>query len=699
MNIFNLKNGTYLFFILLLWGCGYQTSEKEAVSNPKVDSIQELVNIAKTAKELPLHDKKEYLIDAEKLTAELPQDTVQLKQLSEISLAYKRLEDSLGFRRTNTLLLEMSQNLNDKTITGYSHWDLAAFFNSQGVTDSSFYHYKKALKSFEQLPIDSTSKSLRARMYYNMARLQDSYKDYLGGEINAIEAIKIFDELEDNYRLYNSYTILGVLAIGIGDSDKALKSYEKAREYLDKSARKNKADLILQNQNNIASVYLNTEDFYKAKQAYQQLLSNPDLKEEKPETYEKALGSLAFSVLKEDNDIEKANELLHEAFTFNLKSGSKYDQARLHYYYAEVLSAKGTNKQAILQAKEAYTIARETYNNDRSLDALRLLNKLDPANSQSYFEEYFQLNEAIKEEERTKRDKFGRIRMETDDIIEENQLLTKEKQVWVYAAMLLIVFGIGFMAIVSLYVSNNQLKFKQRQQESNQEIYNLMLSQQGKFEEGKQLEQKRISEELHDGILGEMLGIRLILSGLNEREDQASIEQRAALIEKLQDVEEEIRTISHELNHASYEKFHNFIVSLEDMIEGIEKSSGISCSFTYDNKVPWDNLLGDIKINAYRIIQESLKNCVKHAKSQNVSISFRVVDDNLKLTITDDGIGFDINRKKKGIGLRNIISRVKKIKAKLDIDSKPGKGTTIKVLIPAKYVELQIPDKINALNA
>lgn len=45
------------------------------------------------------------------------------------------------------------------------------------------------------------------------------------------------------------------------------------------------------------------------------------------------------------------------------------------------------------------------------------------------------------------------------------------------------------MAIVSLYVSNNQLKFKQRQQESNQEIYNLMLSQQGKLEEGKQLEQ------------------------------------------------------------------------------------------------------------------------------------------------------------------------------------------------------------------
>ncbi len=532
-----------------------------------------------------------------------------------------------------------------------------------------------------------------------MARVQDSYKDYLGGEISATSAIKIFDELEDNYRLYNGYTVLGMLATGMGDSDKALKSYEKAREYLDKSKRKNKADLILQNQNNIASVYLNTDNFDKAKQSYLQLLSSPNLKEEKPETYEKALGSLAFSILKVDNNIEKANELLSEAFMFNTDSGSKYDRARLHYYQAEVLAAQGATTQAIAQAQEAYGIARETYNNDRSLDALRLLNRLDPADSQSYFEEYFELNEAIKEEERTKRDKFARIRMETDDIIEENQILAKEKQVWIYAAMLLIVFGIGFMAIVSLYVSNNQLKFKQRQQESNQEIYNLMLSQQGKLEEGKQLEQKRISEELHDGILGEMLGIRLILSGLNEREDQASIEQRAALIEKLQGVEEEIRTISHELNDASYEKFHNFIVSLEDMIDGIEESSGISCSFTYDNKIPWDNLLGDIKINAYRIIQESLKNCVKHAKSKNVSISFTIVDDVLKLTIVDDGVGFNIDRKKKGIGLRNIISRVKKIKGKLDIDSKPGKGTAIKVMIPAKYMELGVAEKINALNA
>ncbi|AEM72439.1 putative signal transduction histidine kinase [Allomuricauda ruestringensis DSM 13258] len=685
--------------LILFWGCARQKPKEKVTSSPQIDSIQELLSIAKTAKELSLEDRKAYVKEAESKAMELSKDSVQLEQLSKISLVYMRLKDSLGFRKSNAQLLKLSEEAGaDKTL-GYSYWDLAGFLQSYGVMDSAFYHYKNALNSFEQLPVDSTSQSLRGRMLYGMARVQDSYKDYLGGEISATAAIKIFDELEDEYRLYNAYNVLGVLANGLGDSDKSLKSYEKAREYLDKSDIANKRNLLWKNQNNIASVYLNAGDFVKAKEAYKELLSDKDLKEELPGTYEKALGSLAYLILKVDKDEELAEELLNEAFAINSATKDLYDRARLNYFYAEILAAKGDSAQAIAQAKESYVVAKETYNNDRSLDALRLLTKLDTANANSYAEEYYQLNETIKVEERTKRDKFARIRMETDNIIEENQILTKEKQIWVGASLLLVLFGTTAMIIVSLYVSNSQLKFKQKQQESNQEIYNLMLSQQGKLEEGKQLEQKRISEELHDGILGEMLGIRLILSGLNEREDQASIEQRAALIEKLRELEEEIRTISHELNHASYEKFHNFIVSLEDMIQGIEKSSGISCSFTYNDKVPWDNLLGDIKINAYRIIQESLKNCVKHAKCQHVSISFQAMDNQLKLVITDDGVGFDINRKKKGIGLRNIISRTKKIQGVLDIDSESGKGTTIKVTIPVKYVELQIPEKTNALNA
>src|SRR5690606_24863227 len=107
-------------------------------------------------------------------------------------------------------------------------------------------------------------------------------------------------------------------------------------------------------------------------------------------------------------------------------------------------------------------------------------------------------------------------------------------------------------------------------------------------EEGKQLEKKRVSEELHDGILGQMLGIRLILSGLNTKTDDESVLKRSELLKKLQLLEEEIRTISHELSKAAQEKINNFIVSIEELVQTIRDSSKMKCFFKYDDRVDWD---------------------------------------------------------------------------------------------------------------
>lgn len=692
-----LKKGIYILIFCCVWACSKPQKKEKVSTDPKVDSIQALIAIAKKAKELPLDERKAYLFEAEATANSLANDTLKLKGLSEVSLAYSQLKDSINFRKSNAQIAELAEKAKIPEYAGYSNWDLAIFLQSYGVLDSAFFNYQKALSHFEQMPIDSTSNSLRARMFYNMGRVQDSYQDFLGGEINVTSAIKIFDDLEDNLRLYNSYNLMGVLATGLGNSQKSLEAYEVAQEYLNKYEGKGKTKLVWQNKNNIASVYFNAEEYAKAKALFQEIIDNKDLNNES--TYEKALGSLAYAILKTDNDLDKAEALLQEAYIVNRERDKPQDLARIHQFYAEVLAAKGDTAKAIEVAQESKAIAMETFNNDRSLEALKLLTNLDGANATSYANEYYALDELINEEERTKRDKFARIRLETDQVIEANQVLTEEKEVWASAVMGLITIGLTITVIASLYINNNRLRNRQQQQAANQEIYNLMLSQQGKFEEGRQLEQKRISEELHDGILGEMLGIRLILGGLNERTDEASINQRSELIEKLRGVEEEIRTISHELNNSSYEKFHNFIVSLEELIVDIEKSSGISCSFSFDKKVPWDSLQGEIKINAYRVIQEALKNCVKHAQSEHVSITFLSMGNDLKLTIADDGVGFDVNRGRRGIGIRNIVSRTKKLKGKLDIDSEKGKGTSISILIPAIYVNSNVSEPQQPINA
>ncbi|UII75623.1 ATP-binding protein [Flagellimonas sp. HMM57] len=644
--------------------------------------------------DLSIEERKVFLQKALIKTHDVSNDTLRLRHLSRISLAYKKLRDSLEFRKINSEVLKLSKDSKIYNVQGESHWDLASFLQSYDVLDSAYFHYRLAYKSFGQLPVDSTSRSRRGRMLYNMGRVQDSFKDYLGAEISITSALKIFIDLNDNSRIYNCHNVLGIIANGMNNYDKALEYFEKAGTYLTKikSSRHNK--YLLQNKNNIASTFLRSENYNKAYVAYSELLLTKDLNTKQPKIYSLVLAGKAYALFKNKKNNTEVRFLLDEAIKLNDSLGLLADQARPKQYYAEVLAAQGDTINAISYAKESKNIASSTGNNDRYLEVLKVLTKLDSKNAVTYSDEYYKLSEKIKDEERVIRDKFARIRLETDEVIQKNEVLSRQKQIWIGVAIALLLLGASIFTIILQRINNNKLKFQQKQQESNQEIYNLMLSQQGKFEEGKQLEQKRISEELHDGILGQMLGVRLILSGLNEKDDEASVLQRAELIEKLRESEEEIRTISHELSNASYQKFYNFIVSLEDMINTIGQSSGISCSFTYDDNVDWDDLEGDIKINAYRIVQESLQNCVKHAKCKNVDINFNLEGEYLKLMITDDGVGFDLSKGKRGIGLRNITSRVKKVKGQLDIKTKKNEGTTIVVFLPNNYIQQDNPEDI-----
>ncbi|MEM9076604.1 MAG: ATP-binding protein [Bacteroidota bacterium] len=679
-----MKKIRLLLLVSIFFACKQSTSDDvQAMNSPMIQAVKK-IKIAKDSLELSNNVRKQYLHEGYNELKRFESDSTYLKNLSQISMVGYRLKDSLFFREINQELSNLALNSENFKILGEAQWDMAAFFRYYDVIDSCYYEYQLAHQSFNRLPSDSLSEYSKARMLYGMARAQKDLKDYLGGESNATKAIKIFDELDNERSLYDSYNLMGIISSGQNNEEKALEYFQKAGSYLEKIDNNR---LKWQNQNNIAHTLVRKEDYNKAIDAYEVLFKEPEFKKTNPSLYGIALVSHTRSRFKIGEISKDLNQRYLEAIKIYNDIDETRDMGRTKQYLAELLVAQNKRDTAIVLAREANEFAKETQNNDRRLEVLKSLTTMDPNNALAYSTDYYNLAEQIKEEERAKRDKFARVRLETDQIIEENEVLSRQKQIWIGVALGLILLGISLFTIIAQRVSNNRLKFQQKQQESNQEIYNLMLAQQGKFEEGKKLEQKRISEELHDGVLGEMLGIRLVLTGLNEMADEKSVEQRAELIEKLRDTEEEIRTISHELNNASYQKIHNFIVSLEDMINSIGASSGITCSFTYDSLMEWDSLEGDIKINAYRIVQESLQNCVKHAKCKNAHVNFECEENTLKLSIKDDGVGFDINKGKRGIGLRNIISRVKKVDGVLNIDSKKGKGTTIRVGIPLNYTK------------
>ena len=301
-----------------------------------------------------------------------------------------------------------------------------------------------------------------------------------------------------------------------------------------------------------------------------------------------------------------------------------------------------------------------------------------------YMSSYIALNDSLLHEERKIRDKFTRIQFETENYIAANEDL-KRKNVWISLTSGFGIFSLGLFFFLYRQRSRNRTLFLERQHHSvNEEIYDLMLKQQNKTEEGRIQERIRISQELHDGILARLFSIRMGLGFLNVGDNKEEEAKYNAFMKELQLIEKEIRTLSHELKADELSSKKDFTILLSELLKEQSTYGQFNYEFDVDKTIAWNRVDEAIKINLYRIVQEAIFNIMKYADAQNVIISLRKKMENIELGIVDDGLGFDTNKKHKGIGLKNMHSRAKTIGAQIRIDSKLQKGTEIKVRIATK---------------
>jgi two-component system sensor histidine kinase UhpB len=122
--------------------------------------------------------------------------------------------------------------------------------------------------------------------------------------------------------------------------------------------------------------------------------------------------------------------------------------------------------------------------------------------------------------------------------------------------------------------------------------------------------------------------------------------------------------------------------ALEELLENINLIKNTQVHLLIDEKYTEQLKDNNIDLMFYRVVQEQLNNINKYAQATEVFITLKAIDGNLLLSISDNGVGFDISQKSKGIGLKNIESRVKFYSGNINIISAPGQGCTIKVLVP-----------------
>ncbi len=193
-----------------------------------------------------------------------------------------------------------------------------------------------------------------------------------------------------------------------------------------------------------------------------------------------------------------------------------------------------------------------------------------------------------------------------------------------------------------------------------------------------EMERKKIARELHDTVSQNLFSSSLFSDTILkawERDPKKTLKY----IEKVRDLNAAALTdVQILLLDLIPEKIYqeDMVVLIERLLNSVKNDSRIKTEF----KVEGDHEIDpETKQELYRIVQESLNNIVKHSEATLIKVHLRIYPDELKMTIADNGKGFDINGEiaTRRFGLQIMKERAKKIEAKLDIESSVGSGTII----------------------
>lgn len=663
---------------LLVLICNLFFLSVQAQSNPELDSFQ--TYLTKSKKESYSYDERlNYAYKAKQIALAKGVDSLIIKTNLLLSSMYYESKQFILFKKVNEENLKIANKVKDSSALASIYFNLGDYYNFYRQTDSTYYYYHKTEKLYKALNDDYNS----AIVLLNIAILQKNEKDFIGSEVTSIDALSLLEPMDETndvikYKAY-IYNNLGNVFDQLGEYEESIKYNKKAIELKRKLTGNNKAT-IDNSLNNLALAYKNSGQYDSALENYNQILENKNLKNERPAVYATVLDNYANTLYLSGNT-EQIPALYLRALKVCDSIGASYNSIVINQHLAEYYDDHHNKDSAKYYAYRAKDIS-EKYHNDDLLKSLLLLTKIEEDSlAVKHYKAYIKLNDSLIKNERTIRNKFARIRFETKEIEKKNIQIAREKMWLVIISIILLITALLIYIIITQRAKNSELQFVQKQQAANEEIYNLMLSQQERIEEARTLEKKHISQELHDGVLGRLFGTRLSLDSLNLSADEEAIKTRSRYIQDLKKIEEDIRKVSHELN-TDFISGSGFLDIIKTLLETQTTAYELDYTFDYNDSINWDDVSNKSKIHIYRIIQESIHNIYKHANASLVKISFELKKNVICLTIMDDGSGFDVNKTKSGIGLKNINARVKEIKGEIFISSEKERGTSVKINVP-----------------
>ncbi|MGG8495997.1 tetratricopeptide repeat-containing sensor histidine kinase [Tenacibaculum sp. TC6] len=553
----------------------------------------------------------------------------------------------------------------DSSVLANHYFQKAMYYHVSYKSDSAFYYYNES-KNIYRVLNDSLAVG---RRLLTMAVLQKQAKDYLGGEISLIDALRYLEPIESYTFLKSVYNHLGDISDELNQRVEAIQYYQKAIEVnqkVNEDSKRERGYLFIQN--NLGLLYQRNNEHKKAINYFNKGLNykSINVKEKYPLIYALLLENLAASNFLLGNKEEVLSQYL-EVLKIREKNKEFKDICMTYINIADYYKDRKEFRKSRAFLDKALQYSKQTHNNKYWLTALKDLSELSSGEeSKKYFQEYIQLSDSLLQKERSLKNQFAKIRYETDKKEQENQVLktendkkqeeiTRQKQQKIIGWLLAVVSFLGLGFTVTLFV------FRRRK---------LLYQAQLQKAQAREQERKQIAKALHDEVAGDL---RLLHQKLEKSQlfDEAS---------KLDAVKENVRNLSHQLSSVSFKK-----VTFKDQIINL-----VTDYFEPDFKIivkglnehDWSMVNSAVKRLLYICIRESIQNSKRHAQATKVTVTFSIHKKNVLLNITDNGVGFDTTVRKKGIGLHNLQERVEELQGTFSIQSTVGAGTETHIQIP-----------------
>ncbi|MBW1295044.1 tetratricopeptide repeat-containing sensor histidine kinase [Aquimarina litoralis] len=713
----NVRNSIAILLLLFCFGLQSQVDTKRRFPYPNKNE-REIVDELKFLADIPEKRKESYIRAHQEFKKPKVKSNRFKADLSLILCSYFRSISQIdSIKYYAKKILELKEFGND-TLTNNIH-GLAYFTLGQA---NSFTGLNEKSKKWYLKGIDISSKYEDNRVYYinsfGLANIYIATHEY-DLALELLEKCKQFEKNEEMVfgSIVNMANIYGYKE----EYDKSISYLEQARELCIKADRKSCIGTISVN---LGITYKKLGNPEKALISFDNALAIA-----KANNFDRMqiIGGVEKGrLLNELNRTQEAEDITLNALEIAIKIGFLNEQEKIYYRLKEIAVAQNDYKKA-LDYREKYDqvsdsirtldkdkeireleVKYKTLQKEKEIKFLQIENtnkQLELANREEAISN-LKLKQEIENKEneilrRENENKLLTFQNTTEKALKDNIILKKNqelkdaqlkiqqdetskqrafKNIILYSFLILLIPVIGLL-ITYYQKIKVQSELNQKQKEINEEKISSLLKDQElqvikASLEGQDKERKRIAQELHDSIGGNLAAIKLRLN--NSYSNQNGILK--GINAQIDDTYELVRNISHDLIPKKFIK-NNFCDVIQEYIDNIKGASNLKTSFHAYPRKSIDALHENLQVETFKIIQELVTNSIKHAQGSIIELQLNLVENELNILFEDDGVGFDVSKKAEGIGFRNIRSRLDKINGTINIDSRIKRGTIINIEI------------------